>query len=201
MHHTIVLHSTPLSGHGHRVELLLAMLNLDYRKEAASADVRASAAFRRLNPYGQIPVLEDGDTVLSDSNAILVYLAKRYGQGEGWLPEDPVGAAAVQRWLSIAAGEIAYGPALARFRRRFVDASADVSPQWEVARKLLTFMDAHLDGRDFLAMPHPTIADLAGYAYIARAPEGGVDLAPYPHVQAWLRRVEALPRFVPMPTE
>ncbi|MFX5085475.1 glutathione S-transferase N-terminal domain-containing protein, partial [Acinetobacter baumannii] len=65
------------------------------------------------NPFGQVPVLEDDGVVIADSNAILVYLAKKAGRGD-WLPEDPVGAAAVQRWLSVAAGELAYGPAAAR---------------------------------------------------------------------------------------
>jgi glutathione S-transferase len=66
-------------------------------------------------------VLVDGDAVLADSNAILVYLAKRYAAGSAWLPEDPLGAARVQRWLSLAAGEIAYGPASARITARFYD--------------------------------------------------------------------------------
>jgi glutathione S-transferase len=201
LNHTLVLHSVPLSGHCHRVELLLNMLGLPYRTVAAPAPVRSDAAFRKLNPYGQIPVLEDGDIVISDSNAILVYLAKRYGVGEGWLPEDPQGAAAVQRWLSIAAGEIAYGPALARFRRRFVDSAAEVGAQQAVAEKVLAYMEQHLSGRDFLAATRATLADIACYAYVARAPEGGIDLAPYPQVRAWLARVEALPRFIPMPTE
>ena len=76
--------------------------------------MRGSPEFYRLNPLRQIPVLQDGDLTLADSNAILVYLAKRYGAGSGWLPEDPLAAAQVQRWLSIAAGEVRYGPALAR---------------------------------------------------------------------------------------
>ena len=71
---TITLYGTPLSGHVHRVALLLRMLALPYEWVEASADVRQSAAFRRLNPFGQIPVLQDGDLTLADSNAILVYL-------------------------------------------------------------------------------------------------------------------------------
>jgi len=99
----ISLYGTTLSGHTHRVELLLLMLGLPYRFVDAPAAVRQSAEFRRsLNPFGQIPVLKDGDLVLADSNAILVYLAKKYGEGARWLPEDPAGAARVQRWLSIA---------------------------------------------------------------------------------------------------
>lgn len=198
---TIVLHGTRLSGHAHRVELLLRMLGLSYRVEEASAPVRASEAFRRLNPYGQIPVLEDGEVVLADSNAILVYLAKRYGAGDGWLPEDPVGAARVQRWLSLAAGEIAYGPAKARFLRRWVDPEAPVAQQAEIAARVFAFMDAQLAASSFLTGAKATIADLACYSYTAHAPEGGIGLEPYPHVRAWLARVEALPRFHPMAKE
>ncbi len=74
---TITLYGTPLSGHVHRVALLLRMLALPYAWVEASADVRQSAAFRQLNPFGQIPVLQDGDLTLADSNAILVYLVRR----------------------------------------------------------------------------------------------------------------------------
>ena len=100
----ITLHGIHLSGHVHRVELLLRMLQIQYRFVEAPADVRQSPQFLQLNPLGQIPVLQDGEIVLADSNAILVYLAKRYAPGEPWLPEEPVAASCVQRWLSIAAG-------------------------------------------------------------------------------------------------
>ncbi len=75
---------------------------------------RKTDAYRAVNPLGQIPALRIDDLVLCDSNAILIYLAKRYAPGSHWLPEDPLGAASVQRWLSIAAGEVRYGPAAAR---------------------------------------------------------------------------------------
>src|SRR5580658_6125033 len=110
----IILHGTELSGHVHRVELLLRMLGLPYRFVTAPATVRAAPEFHQLNPLRQIPVLQDGDLTLADSNAILVYLAKRYAPGSHWLPEEPVAAAHVQRWLSFAAGEVRYGPATAR---------------------------------------------------------------------------------------
>ena len=59
-------------------------------------------------------------------------------------------------------------------------------------------MDRELAQRDYLAGAAPTIADVACYAYVAHAPEGNVSLADYPHVRAWLARIENLPRFVPM---
>src|SRR3954454_12454183 len=75
---SITLHGTDLSGHTHRVELLLRALDLPYWFVPAPPQVRRSGAFLLLNPLGQVPVLQDGDVTLADSNAILVYLAKRY---------------------------------------------------------------------------------------------------------------------------
>lgn len=195
----LTLHGVALSGHCHRVALLLQLLGLPYTQVDAPAPVRASAAFLQLNPLGQIPVLQDGALVLSDSNAILVYLAKRYGAGTQWLPEDAVGAAQVQRWLSIAAGEIAYGPARARVVKRWGDPATPLQREFDVAARVLAFMEGHLAEHAYLAASHPTIADIACYAYVAAAPEGGVDLAPYPQVRAWLDRVEAIPGFIAMP--
>jgi len=78
------------------------------------AAVRRTPEFLALNPLAQVPVLQDGDTVVADSNAILVYLARRHAAGSPWLPDEPVAAARVQRWLSLAAGEMKFGPAAAR---------------------------------------------------------------------------------------
>jgi glutathione S-transferase len=194
----ITLHGTELSGHTHRVELLLRALDLPYRFVPSPPEIRRSDAFLALNPLGQVPVLQDGDVVLTDSNAILVYLAKRHAVGSSWLPDDPVAAASVQRWLSIAAGEVAYGPNIARLiMARGVP--GDRAKAVAIADRLLRFMDGHLLKRSYLAGAHPTVADLACYSYIAAAPEGGIELEPFPAVCAWLRRIEKLPGFKPMP--
>ena len=194
----IVLHGTELSGHAHRVALLLRMLGLPYRFVAAPPEVRRTPEFLKLNPLGQIPVLEDGPLVLADSNAIMVYLVRRYAPGSPWLPEEPAAAAQVQRWLSIAAGEVMWGCAVARAIKHF-NAPWDHGQAVRIAERLLKFMEQHLAGRTYLAAEHPTLADLACYSYVAHVPEGGVSLEPYPSVRAWLARVEALPEFVPRP--
>lgn len=194
-----ILHGTRLSGHTHRVMLFLHLLGLPYEFADSPAAVRGTPAFRRLNPLGQIPVLEDDGLALADSNAILVYLAKRYAAGSAWLPEDPPGAARVQRWLSLAAGEIAFGPASARVSARFYDTGVPPALAQRLAARALGLMDSELAAHGWLAGAAPTIADLACYTYIAHAPEGGIDLAPYPQVGAWIVRVQALPGFVPMP--
>jgi glutathione S-transferase len=194
----IALHGTELSGHAHRVELLLRMLGLPYRYVAAPAAVRRTTEFSKLNALQQIPVLQDGDLIFPDSNAIMVYLVKRYAPDSQWLPEEPVAAARVQRWLSIAAGEVMYGPAVARMVTQW-NFPADLTRAKQIAAVLLRFMNDHLRSNSFLAAEHATIADLACYSYVAHAPEGGIALREYPSVLAWLRRVEALPHFKPIP--
>lgn len=191
------LYHFPLSGHAHRAHLFVSLLGLPH--ELIEVDLASGAhktpEFLALNPFGQVPVLDDDGTIISDSNAILVYLAKKSGQSQ-WLPEDAKDSAAVQRWLSVAAGELAYGPAAARLITVF---GARFNPDEVIARAhiLLARIEAHLAGRDWLVGNGPTIADVALYSYIASAPEGNVDLSGYPGVNAFLRRVEALPGFVP----
>ena len=191
------LYHHPLSGHAHRAHLFVSLLGLPH--ELVEVDLMAGAhktpEFLTLNPFGQVPVLEDGGVVIADSNAILVYLAKKAGRGD-WLPEDPVGAAAVQRWLSVAAGELAYGPAAARLVTVF-GAKFNAEEVIGRAHTLLARLESRLGGHDWLVGDHPTIADVAIYSYVARAPEGNVDLSGYPSVGDFLRRVEALPGFVP----
>lgn len=193
------LYHTPLSGHAHRAVLFASLLGLEV--ELIDVDIPGGAnrtpEFLALNPFGQVPVLRDGETVVADANAILVYLAKKTGRSD-WLPEDPAGAAAVQRWLSVAAGELAYGPAAARLITVF-GAQLDADEVIARAHVLLERLEAHLASRDWLAAAYPTVADIALYSYLAGAPEGNVDLAPYAAVRAFLHRVEALPGFVPFP--
>lgn len=196
----IHLHTTLLSGHGHRVKLFLTLLDLPFEVielNMAAGDNRRPE-YLQLNPFGQVPTIEDGDTVLFDSNAILVYLAKRYGD-PSWLPEDALGAAAVQRWLSLAAGPIAYGPCAARLVTVF-NAPLHLETAQKIANKLFDVLDRELADKPFAAGEQVTIADIAAHTYIAHAPEGGVSLEPYPNIRAWLRRVEALPRFIAMPS-
>lgn len=195
----LILHGTALSGHTHRVELFLNLLQLPYRRIDTPGPVRRSAEFLRLNPRGQIPVLQDGEIVLADSNAILVYLARRYAAGSAWLPDDPAGAARVQAWLSMAAGEIAFGPAKARISARFGDTGMPPVLMHQLATDALRFMEHSLAQQAFLAAANPTLADLACYTYIAHAPEGGISLEPFPRVCSWIARIRAMPHFVAMP--
>jgi glutathione S-transferase len=198
MSRSIKLYGGKLSGHSHRVELLLGLLSLPYELIATSPADRNTPEFLAMNPFGQIPVIEDDGVIVADSNAIVVYLAQRYDEKRTWLPGDPVGAAAVQRWLSVAAGQLAYGPATARLGTVF-KMPVDQLQAAEIAGRLFSVMDSYLARRRFLAADHPTVADLACYSYTRAAPDGGIVLSSYPNIVAWLERLEALPKFQRMP--
>jgi glutathione S-transferase len=195
---TLQLYRNAVSGHGHRVERFLSLLGLPYerididlaRKQHKSPDVIA------MNPLGQIPVLRDGELTLADSNAILVYLEARHAPGQ-WLPRDPVGAAHVQRWLSLAAGPLTFGPAAARVLQLF---KLPTDPKESIARAeaLFGWMASALGHMPFGVGESATLADVAHDACVARGPEGLVSLQPCPAIRAWLARIEALPGFVPM---
>ncbi len=191
------LYVHPLSGHSHRAVLFFSLINQPV--ELIEVDLVKGAHkapdFLKINRFGQVPVLVDGNTVIADSNGILVYAAKKFGKTD-WLPESPAEAAGVQRWLSVAAGQIAYGPAAARLITVF---GAKLNAEEVIARAhgVLKVIDAELADKLWITGSRPTIADVALYSYIARANEGNVDLAAYTNVRAWLARVENLPGFVP----
>jgi glutathione S-transferase len=189
----------PVSGHSHRVELMLSLLNL--QAEVINVDLMTGAQkkpeFLTKNPFGQVPALTDGDVTLADSNAILTYLATKYAANNTWLPTDAVAAAQVQQFLSVAAGPVVQGPANARLITIF-GASYDPQKTIDISHKLLSVVDAHLAGKDWLVGENATIADVANYAYIAHAPEGNVDTTEYKNIQSWLKRIEALTGFVPL---
>ncbi|MBB3213071.1 glutathione S-transferase [Herbaspirillum sp. Sphag1AN] len=196
----IQLYGVVLSGHTHRVQLFLNLLGLPFEfinVNLASGE-NHSAAFLAMSPFGEVPVLRDGDVVLTDSSAILVYLASRYDRSGRWLPRDPVAAATVQRWLSNASGKIAYGPCAVRLVKLF-GKSLDYDTAAAISLRVLAAMELELSEKKFALGDQVSIADVAAFSYIEHVPEGGISLAPYPHIRAWLDRVSALPGFVAMP--
>jgi glutathione S-transferase len=194
------LHGATLSGHTHRVRLFLGLLDLpyDFVPVDLAGGQNRTAEFLAISPFGEVPVLEDGEVVLADSTAILVYLAMKYDTDGRWLPRDPLTAATVQRWLSTASGKIAYGPCSARLVTVF-GAPLDHERAIAISVRLFDVLEGELAGRRFVLGEQPSLADVAAFSYIAHAPEGGVSLKPYPHIRQWLDNVRALPGFVDMP--
>lgn len=193
------LYDLELSGNCYKVRLFSALAKIPVEIVAVDflAGEHKRAPLIDLNPWGEIPILEDGEVVLRDSQAILVYLAGKYG-GEAWLPKDPAGMAAVMQWLSTSANEIQNGPGAARLVDKFGYA-IDKADTLKRSARILPLLDAHLAKHRWLALERPTIADCAVMPYVALAPEGGVSLEPYPNIRRWIGQIKELPGFVPMP--
>ena len=196
----LTLYGFRLSGHSHRAEFMLNLLGLPYRFQPVdlAGGEQTGPAFLKLNLFGTVPVLRDGEAVIADSTAIIMYLALKYDPARTWMPEDPLAGAQVQRWLSAAQGPVFNGPCKARLVKVF-GRPHDHERAVAEAGQFLSRLDGTLAHTPFLTGTTANLSDVAVYSYVAKAPEGDVDLAPYPNVQAWLRRVEALPRFLPMP--
>jgi glutathione S-transferase len=195
----IKLYGFEISGHSHRVQLMLSLLDLPYELVPVNLkeNEHKTQDHHAIHPFGQVPVMNDNGTSLWESNAILVYLAAKYDEARDWLPDDPVKMANVQKWLSVAAGPLVQGPVAARASKLFGHA-VDYEEAHNKTHMLLDIVEIELQRTPFICTEHATIADVALYTYIAHAPEGGIDLAPYPGVIEWLRKIEALDGFVPM---
>lgn len=195
----IKLYGHPMSGNSYKVRLILELLDVDY--EWQEVDVmkgeHKSPEYLALNPFGQIPLLVDGDIILADAQAILVYLAKQYG-GEQWLPSDALPLARVIRWLSTAAGEVRQGPEHARLYYLFGVSDINIERAHQKAEHILTQLNQHLSARTWLEFERVTIADIAVFPYVALARDGKINLDAYPNVLTWIERVKQLPGYKPM---
>ena len=193
------LYDRDQSGNCLKVRLLRSMLGLEYEKVPVDFDSgeNRTPEFLRLSPRGQVPTLTDGDVTVWDSQAILVYLARRYG-GEEWLPTEPVAMSEVMQWLAVSENELLFGLARSRQTKKMKGPWP-----WDLVSKLgqsgLAVANEHLVGHEWLALDRPTIADLACYPYVALAHEGEISLEDYPAVRAWMARIQALPGYVGMP--
>ncbi len=195
----IQLYGHELSGNSYKVRLFLSLLKLEFewiKVDLMTAEHKGTEHLAR-NPFGQVPVLVDGDVTLPDAQAILVYLARQYG-GEAWLPSEALPLAQVVRWLSTAAGEVRQGPENARLYYLFGATNINIERATQKAEFILTQLDKHLSTYSWLEFDRPTIADLAVFPYVALARDGKINLDAYPHVLAWIERVKQLPGYIPM---
>jgi glutathione S-transferase len=195
----ITLYEFALSGNCHKIRLMLSLLGLDYRSVVVngSEQQQKSVDFLSMNPFGQVPVLTDDDVIVRDSQAILVYLARKYGNGQ-WLPNEAAALAEVVAWLSTAANEVSMGPNRLRLHYKFGRA-INIEESKQTAINLLNILQERLEKHRWLATDHTATADIAVYPYIALAPEGRLDLESYPALTNWVSRIQALPGYVGMP--
>ena len=191
------LYHSPASGNAYKVELLLSLLGIEHEiiPVDLSAQESRTAEFLAINPRGQIPVLVDGDVTIWDSQAILAYLARRFG--EAWFPQNPLALSEVMAWLAFAQNECLFG--LARARAVLVFARPwDLQQSQDYGRAGLQVLDEHLATRDWLAAGRATIADVACYPYVGLAPHGNIALDGCPRVLSWMRRIQQLDGYVHM---
>ncbi|WP_411991933.1 glutathione S-transferase family protein [Agarivorans sp. DSG3-1] len=191
------LYDFELSGHAHRVRLMLALLKLQYQKipvNLAQGEHKQDA-FRSINPFAQVPVLDDDGLVIRDSIAIIIHLANTYAPS--WNPKNSEQQAQIQQWLALAARNLSEGPARARLITVF-GAKFDQETVIEASHQMLSIIDGLLEGKAWMVGERASIADVACYSYIAHAPEGKVELDAYPNILRWLANVEALDGFVAM---
>lgn len=192
------LYHTELSGNCHKVRLMLSLLEIEHERVLIDLvnGEHKSTDFLKLNSLGQVPVLMDGDTLIRDSQAILVYLTRKYKR-EDWLPLEAESMAKVMQWLSFAANEINTSLFIARLHFRF-----GMDFDWEMAqqkgKQVLQIINNHLQNRNWLECNSATIADIACYPYVGLAPEGKVALEPYPNILAWIDRIKQLPGYEAM---
>jgi glutathione S-transferase len=196
----IQLYGHEISGNSYKARLMLSLLNLDYEWIAVDLmeGAHKSPEFLAMNPFGQVPLLLDGEIKLADAQAILVYLARQYG-GDQWLPLEALALAQVIRWLSTAAGEVRQGPEHARLYHLFGAATnINMERATQKADFILDQLEQHLSTRTWLEFEHPTIADIAVFPYIALARDGKINLDAYPHILNWIERVKQLPGYISM---
>ena len=189
------------SGNCYKVKLALSQLALPHawkEVDTTKGETR-TAEYLAMNPNGQVPLMrmEDGG-FLPESNAILWYLA----EGSPLAPADRASRARALQWMFFE--QYSHEPyvAVARFILYYLPADtprrADLPRLQERGHKALGVMEAHLAREPFFAGGRYSVADISLYAYTHCAADGGFDLAPYPAVRAWLERVRAQPRHVPL---
>lgn len=202
----ITLYDFELSGNCYKLRLLMGMLGVAYETRPVDfypGREHKSDWFLRLNPLGQLPVIDDDGLILRDAQAILVYLAAKYDPGRRWYPlDDPALLGEVGQWLSFADGITATASAARLHDGMFYD--FDVEAARAGGHRLFRILDEHLwfgeqEERDWLCRaPHPTIADIACFPYVALSEEGGISRQDYPAIRRWLDRVKRLPGFTVM---
>ena len=198
---TLILHEYSQSGHCYKIRLTAALLGVELERreyDILKGETRTPGFLAEVNPNGRIPVLQVGDRFIPESNAACFFLA----DGSRLVPDDRFDRADMLRWMFFEQYNHEPNVATLRFWLAFVGAARLSELQRtllpgkrEAGEAALRLMDEHLAGRTFFVGDHPSLADIALYAYTHVAGEGGFDLAAYPAVTAWLKRVAAEPGY------
>ena len=202
----IRLYDYGLSGNCYKVRLLLSILNVPfetYPVDFYPGREHKAAWFLRLNPLGQLPVIEDDGRVLRDAQAILVYLAARYDRSGRWYDQsDPFLLGEIGQWLAFADSITATASAARLHDSMFYP--FDVVALRKSAHHLFRILDEHLWFQEQLGQKwlcgadHPTIADIACFPYVMLSEEGGISRQDYPAIRRWCDHLKRVPGFIDM---
>ncbi|BBC71423.1 glutathione S-transferase [Altererythrobacter sp. B11] len=200
----LTLHEDPRSGNCYKIRLTAALLGLPLRRVAYDilrGETRTPEFLREVNCNGRIPVLQVGDRFLPESNAACWYLA----EGTPLIPKDRFTRADMLRWMFFEQYNHEPNIATLRFWLCYVGEAAlstqqiaQIPAKRMAGEDALALMDIHLASHKWFAGDAPSIADVALYAYTHLSEAGGFRLEDRRHVCAWLKRVAALPGYVPM---
>ena len=203
----IKLYDYLLSVNCYKQRLLLSILDVPYEREDIDfypGWEHKGAEFKKINPLGHIPVIDDDGYVLWDAHAILIYLASRYDPTGSWYPtQDPRRLGEVASWLLFAEGTTNTASA-ARLHVN-LDYDFDLEACQAGAHRLFRVLDEHLwfreqEGHEWVASgPSPTIADIALFPDVVLSEEGGISRLDYPALRRWTARVQRLEGFIDMP--
>lgn len=187
------------SANTYKVRLLLHMLDLEHeRVELNIKDDPKDPRLLEVNPTGLLPALLDDGVPLGESNAILIHLAR----GTPYWSDKPTEQDAILSWMFFEQNgpepNIGNARDLVHFHEQSRERDEHLARRQAAATWALGVLEKRLAGRDWVALDRPTVADIALFAYTHVAPEGGVSLDAFPNIRAWLDRVRALPRFIPM---
>jgi glutathione S-transferase len=203
----ITLYDYELSGNCYKIRLLLHFLGIEYKTVPVDfypARAHKSEWFLRINPLGQLPVIDEAGLVLRDTQAILVYLASRYDTCETWYSrDDPCLLGQINQWLAFADDITRTASAARLHAAMFYD--IDVESARAGAHRLFRILDEHLwfgeqeDHAWICAAAHPTIADIACFPYAMLSEEGGISRQDYPAIRRWCDRFKRIEGFIVMP--
>jgi glutathione S-transferase len=198
----LILHEYPASGNCYKIRLTAAHLGIALERKSydiAKGETRTPEFLRDVNANGRIPVLQDGDRFLTESNAICFYLAN----GSALIPDGHYDQADMLRWMFWEQYNHEPNVATLRFWIRFVGLEAltdaqriQISAKREAGLAALDLMDRHLADRRWFVADRFSLADICLCAYTHVADEANFDLEAYPDIVRWMERIMLMPEHV-----
>ena len=194
----LILHEDARSGNCYKIRLTAAHVGIELERrnyDIMKGETRTADYLRDVNANGRIPVLQDGDRFLPESNAICFFLAN----GSKLIPDGHFDQADMLRWMFWEQYNHEPNIATLRFWLRFIGVEAlhdaqrmQITGKRENGLHALDLMDHHLEARKWFVADEFSVADICLFAYTHVADEADFDLEAYPHIVRWMERILTL---------